>query len=98
MSLSHGGRSRRPLQSGVGMNSHLGIRWNRASVLVAALAVLLVLAGLAIFRGADTGHAGSTTDAPPAAAALPTGKPCPPPTSRLLRTAPRKGESRTVAL
>ena len=81
------------------MERHLRIRWDRVSVLVAALAVLLVVTGYAIFRGADTGHAGSTTTEPrPVAAPSATPKLCPRPTSRLVRTAPTKGESRTVAL
>jgi peptidoglycan-N-acetylglucosamine deacetylase len=81
------------------MNGHLRIRWNRVSVLVAALALLLVVAAHAIFRAAETGHAGSTTTEPrPVASPPATATRCPPPTSRLVRTAPTKGESRTVAL
>jgi peptidoglycan-N-acetylglucosamine deacetylase len=79
------------------MNSHVPIRSNRVSVLVATLAVLLVLAGLAIFRGTATGHAGSTSTHPLAAPSA-TPSPCPPPRSRLLQTAPHRGDSRTVAL
>jgi peptidoglycan/xylan/chitin deacetylase (PgdA/CDA1 family) len=79
------------------MDSHLRIHWDRVSVLVAALTVLLVVVGHAIFRGADTGRADSTsTEAGQVATA--SAKPCPPPTSRLLRTAPGEGDQRTVAL
>jgi peptidoglycan/xylan/chitin deacetylase (PgdA/CDA1 family) len=87
------------LSSGVEMNSHFRIRWDRVSVLVAALTVLLVLAGLAIFRGTAKGHAGSTSvDYRPALAASATPTTCPPPRSHPVRTAPRQGDSRTVAL
>ena len=81
------------------MDRHLRIRWDRVSLLAVAVALVLVLAGYAIFRAAQAGHAGSTTlDVHPVAA--PSAKPatCPPPRSRLVRTAPRKGDSRTVAL
>jgi peptidoglycan/xylan/chitin deacetylase (PgdA/CDA1 family) len=85
------------LQSGVGMDSHLRVRWDRVFALLAALTVVLILIGHAIFRGADTGHADSTS-AEPHQAAAPATKPCPPPTSKVLRTAPGEGEQRTVAL
>lgn len=78
------------------MDSHLRIHWDRVFVLVAALTVLLVVVGHAIFRAA-TGHADSTSTEPGQVAA-PAANPCPPPTSRVLRTAPGEGERRTVAL
>jgi hypothetical protein len=84
--------------SGVGMNSHLRVRWDRVFVLFAALIVVLVLIGHAIFRGADAGHADSTSAEPHQAAAAPSPKPCPPPTPGMLRAAPGEGEQRTVAL
>jgi peptidoglycan-N-acetylglucosamine deacetylase len=78
------------------MDSHLRIHWDRVFVLVAALTVLLVVVGHAIFRAA-TGHADSTNTEPGQAAA-PSANPCPPPTPRVLRTVPGEGEQRTVAL
>ena len=84
-------------QSGVGMNSLLRVHRNRVVALLAAVTVLLVLVGFAIFRGAGTGHAGSTSTEP-AHVTAPAAKPCPAPGSRVVQTAPRKGERRTVAL
>jgi peptidoglycan/xylan/chitin deacetylase (PgdA/CDA1 family) len=81
----------------VGLDSHLRVHWDRVFALLAALTVVLVLIGHAIFRGADAGHADSTS-AEPHQAAAPATKPCPPPISKVLRTAPGDGEQRTVAL
>jgi peptidoglycan/xylan/chitin deacetylase (PgdA/CDA1 family) len=79
------------------MSSSLRVRWDRVSILLAAFTVLLVVLGHAIFRGVDTGHAGSTSTEP-AQAAAPAPKPCPPPASRVLRTGSGEGDQRTVAL
>ena len=79
------------------MNSHLRIHWDRVFLLLAAVTLLLVLLGHAIFRAADTGHADSTSTAP-AQVAAPSAKPCPPPSPGVLRTMPGQGGQRTVAL
>jgi peptidoglycan/xylan/chitin deacetylase (PgdA/CDA1 family) len=75
----------------------LRVHRNRVVALLAAVTVLLVLVGFAIFRGTGTGHAGSTNTAP-AHVAGPSARSCPAPRSRALQTAPRKGDQRTVAL
>jgi peptidoglycan/xylan/chitin deacetylase (PgdA/CDA1 family) len=80
------------------MSSHLRVHWDRVFVLLAAVTVLLVLLGHAIFRAADTGHAGSTGTEPAQVAAAPVAKPCPPPAPRVLHTMPGAGDPRTVAL
>jgi peptidoglycan-N-acetylglucosamine deacetylase len=82
------------------MDSPLRIRWDRVSLLAVALAVGLVLAGYGIFRAPDRGHAGSTTLQvhPVAPASLATPRACPPPRSPVVRSAPRRGDSPTVAL
>jgi peptidoglycan-N-acetylglucosamine deacetylase len=79
------------------MSSSLRVRWDRVFILLAVLTVLLVLLGHAIFRGVETGHAGSTSPEP-ALVAAPAPKPCPPTTSRVLRTGQVEGDQRTVAL
>ena len=77
------------------MNGHVRVRWDRVLVLLGTLTLLLVLIGHAIFRGVDTGHADTVPE--PVQVAAPV-KACPPPSPRVLRTAPGEGDQRTVAL
>jgi peptidoglycan/xylan/chitin deacetylase (PgdA/CDA1 family) len=79
------------------MSSSLRVHWDRVFLLLAAFTVLVVVIGHAIFRGVDTGHAGSTRPEP-AQVAAPAPKPCPPPTSRVLRMGHGGPDRRTVAL
>ena len=79
------------------MSSHLRVHWDRVFLLLAAVIVLLVLLGHAIFRAAGTGPADSTSAAP-AQVAPPPAKPCPQPAPGVLRTMPGGGDQRTVAL
>jgi peptidoglycan-N-acetylglucosamine deacetylase len=85
------------LRSGVAMSSHLRVHWDRVFLLLAAVTLLLVLLGHAIFRAAGTDYADSTS-AEPAQQPAPAVKSCPPPALSPLHTTPQTGEQRTVAL
>jgi peptidoglycan-N-acetylglucosamine deacetylase len=79
------------------MSSHVRVHWDRVFVLLAAITVLLVLAGQAIFRGGDTSHA-ENTKPEPAPVAAPSARTCPPPAPQPLHTTSGGPDSRTVAL
>lgn len=66
-------------------------------MLLAAVTVLFVVVGQAIFRGGDTSHADKTRTEPETVAAPPA-KTCPPPAPQPLHTTSGGGASRTVAL
>jgi peptidoglycan/xylan/chitin deacetylase (PgdA/CDA1 family) len=78
------------------MSSHLRVHWDRVFVLLAAVTMLLVLLGHAIFRAAGTGPAENASPEP-AQVAPPAAKPCPRPAPGVLRTM-HGGDQRTVAL
>jgi peptidoglycan/xylan/chitin deacetylase (PgdA/CDA1 family) len=74
------------------MGSGVHIRWDRVSVLLAALTVLAIVVGHAVVRAVTPEVAPVTT------VAQPTSPPCPPAASEVLRTAPHQEGQRTVAL
>src|ERR671916_454934 len=79
------------------MSSQVRVHWDRVFMLLAAVTVLFIMVGHAVFRGLDTSHADNTrrnqepTSAPPA-------RTCPPPAPRPLHTGSGEADSRTVAL
>jgi peptidoglycan-N-acetylglucosamine deacetylase len=79
------------------MSSHVRVHWDRVFVLLAAVTVLFVLVGQAIFRVVDTSHADNTPIEPEQVAAPPA-RICPPPAPRPLHTTAGGGDQRTVAL
>ena len=80
------------------MSSHLRVHWDRVFLLLAAVIALLVLIGLAIFRGVDTSHADNNPVTEPAPAVATPARTCPKPAAHPLRTTSGGGDQRTVAL